>query len=146
MLCDHDDGRSNQRWGGRKTGSTKIVQPILVIGPTASFRYSVIALRSFSNDETPFARPKLSQAIWTGSCEWLLNTPKPPILFRGLFKRNTSSSPGWIARKFISPGHQKFTSLRFGSDARKSNHRLSVFAMNRLTIKRLIAKFPARSY
>ena len=51
-----------------------------------------------------------------------------------------------MARKAISPGHQKFTSVTAGSDDKKSNHALSVLATNRLTMKRPKQSFQRDGY
>ena len=94
--------------------------------------------------QTPFARPNAStEPSGIGNDEWLLKTPKPPILLRGLLSLKTTILPGSeLHGRPSSPGHQKFTSSTLGSEARKSNQLLSVFAMNRLTMK----IYPAHRY
>jgi hypothetical protein len=49
-----------------------------------------------------------------------------------------------MARKAISPGHQKFTSVTSGFEDKKSNHALSVLATNRLTMKQPNNEIKAR--
>src|SRR5262245_35689894 len=63
----------------------------------------------------------------------VLSTPKPPILFRGLFSLKARISPGSIAWKALAPGCQKSISTRPVVPDRKSNQSLSVLATKRLT-------------